>query len=80
MLSLFMLYKVIENSMMRFAKARATPNSLDANGELLPAIRRELSRYEVDNTWCSPTAWGFSINYRPKTTIAGSGGYQIPAG
>ena len=73
--------QVIENSMMRFAKAWATPNALDANGELLPEIRKELAQFEIDNTWASPSAWGFSIKYRSKTTVgAGSGGYTIPAG
>ena len=73
--------QVIENSMMRFAKARATPDALDANGELLPAIRKELAHYEIENTWAAPSAWGFSIQYRSKTTVgSGSRAYTIPAG
>ena len=67
--------------MMRFAKAVSHPDAKDKNGDVKASVRERLKRYEVEPTWCKPSAFAFSIAYRRKTRIPGANSdFLCPSG
>ena len=75
------VFEVIQNAMMRFAKAVSHPDAKDKNGDVKAAVRERLKRYEVEPTWCKPSAFAFSIAYRRKTRIPGANSdFLCPSG
>ena len=75
------VFEIIQNAMMRLAKAISHPDAKDKYGDVKPAVRERLRRFEVEPTWCKPSAYAFSILYRKKSHVPGSNSsFAVPSG
>ena len=74
------MWAVIENAMMHIASVTSHPEAKDKNGDIKPAIRDHLKKWETEAVWCKPTAYCFSLQYRKRTLVPGSSGFPVPSG
>lgn len=75
------VFEIIQNAMMRLAKAISHPDAKDKNGDIKMAVRERMRRFEIEPTWCKPSAYAFSISYRKKSHIPGSNSnFTVPSG